>query len=157
MIPTIAAINVTDRFTDLAPEDAIYETSDSYLVKVKTLWDDTPVEEDPTLARASVHGAERFHVTGSIVGADGKAMRRECGKLAIHDKGQTHTHHADKFENPTAGLELARLRCVADTVRAEKHYQMLHGGYAPGIARISEQAARKAAEAAASGQVTPES
>jgi hypothetical protein len=156
MIPTIAALNVTDRFSDLAPEDAIYETADGYLVKVKTLWDDTSIEDDPALARASLHGAEKFRVTGAIVGADGKALRRECGQHAVYNLGQTHTHHADRLENPTAGLELARLRCVAATVRAEKHYQMLHGGYAPGIARISEQAARKAAEAAAGGQ-TPES
>lgn len=157
MIPTIAALNVTDRFADLAPEDAIYETADGYLVKVKTLWDDTPIEDDPELVRASVHGVERFRVTGSVVGADGKALRRECGKHAIFNLGQSHSHHADRLENPTAGLELARLRCVAATVRAEKHYQMLHGGYAPGIARISDQAARKAAEAAVSGPETPES
>lgn len=157
MIPIIAALNVTDRFADLAPEDAIYETADGYLVKVKTLWDDTSIEDDPALVRASVHGAERFRVTGSIVGSDGKALRRECGKHAIFDLGQSHSHHADRLENPTAGLELARLRCVAATVRAEKHYQMLHGGYAPGIARISDQAARKAAEAAVSGPETPES
>lgn len=149
---TDAPTNVTSRFDDLAPEDTIYETPDGYLIKVKTLWDDEVVLSDPRLARRSTHGAECFRVTGAIVGADGKALRRDCGQHAVHDLKRTHTHHADKFEDPTIGLERARLKCVEDTVRAEKHYQMLRGGYSPGVVTISSQAERKAAEAAAAAQ-----
>lgn len=141
--------NVTPRFADLAPEDAIYETADGYLVKVKVLWDDTPVADDPGLAYRSQHGAERFVVTGSIVGADGKTLRRDTGDHAIHDLRRGHTHHADRDQDPAIGIEIARLKCVADTVRAEKHYQMLAGGYTPGLVSKGQQAARKAAEAAA--------
>lgn len=140
--------NVTTWFADLAPEDAIYQTSDGYLVKVKVLWDDTPVAHDGDLAYRSQHGAERFVVTGSIVGADGKTLRRDTGDHAIHDLRRGHTHHADQDQDPTIGIEVARLKCVADTVRAEKHYQILRGGYTPGLVSKGQQAARKAAEAA---------
>lgn len=141
--------NVTGRFSDLAPEDAVYETTDGYLIKVKVLWDDTAITDDPGLAYRSQHGAERFTVTGSIVGADGKTLRRDTGDHAIHDLRRGHTHHADRDQDPAIGIEIARLKCVADTVRAEKHYQMLAGGYTPGVVSKGQQAERKAAEAVA--------
>lgn len=145
-------VNVSSQFADLNPEDAIYETDEGYLVKVKTIWDDTPVEPDPMLAVGSQHGAERFLVTGSIVGADGKALRRDDGRHAVHDLKRSHVHNADRLEDPSVGLEFARLKCVEDTVRAEKHYQMLRGGYAPALGRLTAFRARKAAEAGQAGR-----
>ena len=139
--------DVTDEFVDLAPEDRIYRTAEGWLIKVKVLWDDTQDDELGSVA-GSFHGAERFFVTGSIVGLDGKALRRADGRLAVYNQSHRHHHHADALQDPELGLEIARLACVEATVTAEKHHQMV-SGYRPGFTSVSAQRARKAAEAAA--------
>lgn len=127
-------LNVTDKFSDLNPEDQIYRSEDGYLVKVKVLWADE-----------SLHGAEVFHVTGSIVGDDGKAKLRDNGKPAVHYLGRKHYLQSDAMADPTVGLERARIECVAETIRAEKHHAILRG---QGVGMVSQAAfqARKAAE-----------
>lgn len=135
------AIDVTGDFVDLAPEDRVYRDASGYLVKVKVILSD----------ETSRMGAEVFQVTGAIIGADGKALRREDGKLAVYDRGRTHHQLSHAMSDPVVGLEAARLACVDDTVRAERHHQMIKAAAQSGEAGVVTarmQADRKAAEAA---------
>lgn len=145
--PPPVPANVSQRFPDLAPEYQVYETDDGYLVKVMTLWDDAPLDDPEYPGTPSAHGRERFLISGSIVGPDGKAKRRNDDTFAVHDLRRQHYHHADREEDPAIKLEAARLLCVADTVRAEKGYQQI-AAYTEGLVSVSARRARKAAELA---------
>lgn len=131
--------NVSADTPDLNAEDQVYETDDGYRVKVKVLWESL-----------SEHGAEMFLVTGAIVGSDGKAKLRADGSPAVHQLGRRHYLYSDAMVDPVVGLEKARLACVAETVRAEKHHQMIggYGAQAQGLASQAAFMARKAAEGA---------
>lgn len=134
-------IDVTADFTDLAPEDRVYRDPSGYLVKVKAiLSDDT-----------SRHGAEIFELSGSIVGADGKALLRHDGQLAVHSLSRKHHQLAHAMSDPVVGLEVQRLACVTETVTAERHHQLLKAATdnRAGVVTASAQTARKAAEAKA--------
>lgn len=137
----IGAVNVSGEFADLEAEDQVYRTEDGYLVKIKILW----------LGRQSGPGAERFQVSGSIVGRDGKALRRPCGAPAVYSLGQTAGIGADALHDPEVGLEIARLQCVRETLAAHKHEQALLA-YRPGMTSRDAFDARKAAEAQAEAE-----
>jgi len=139
--------NVTDEFAGLAPEDRVYRHPSGYLVKVKTLHDDRPRLEVAE-GFPSRHGRESYLISGSIVGADGKTLRRPNGDLAIYDLKSSLHHHAERACDPVIEMEHARLRCVEETVNAEKNLQMATTPTS-GLASITQQQARKAAEAIA--------
>lgn len=132
--PDLDVVEVTDEFEGLAPEDKVYRTAEGYLVKVKCV------------RGPSGHGAEDIHVTPSIVGRDGKALRREDGELCIHREGVSHTHKADAFHEPEIALEISRRLAVRAGVNAERHYQMLNR--TAHVVTRDQLAARKAEEAA---------
>lgn len=131
----LGAANVTGEISGLEAEDQVYRTDDGYLIKVKVLW----------LERASGPGAERFQVSGAIVGRDGKALRRQDGTPAVYQLGQTAGVGADALHDPEVGLEVARLQCVRETLAAHKHEQALLA-YRPGMTSRDAFDARKAAE-----------
>lgn len=137
---TFAPTDVTESIPDLAPEDRVFLTAEGYRVKVKAVLSD---ETSPI-------GAFVFMLSGSIVGEDGKALRRSSGSPAVHDLRRTHHQMSDAMSDPVIGLTAARLSCVADTVRAEKHRDLIKAAVTggAGLATAAAQAARKAAEAA---------
>lgn len=97
---------------DWNPEDRVYAHGDDR-VKVKT-WHD---------AKASGHGREVYRFSGSIVGPDGKAIRRDNGEPAVQDRGHSLTVHADSETNLIRDIERERFECVRITVRAEALYR----------------------------------
>lgn len=134
--------DITADIADLAPEDRVFLTTEGYRVKVKVVLSD----------HTSPIGAHVFQLSGSIVGADGKALRRSDGSPAVHDLRRTHHQLSDAMSDPVIGLAVARIACVNDTVTAEKHRELIkaavRGGDA-GVVTAAAQAARKASEAAA--------
>lgn len=135
LVGTAIAVDVTDEFDGLAPEDTVYRTDDGFLVKVKGVW------------YGGHHGAERIHYTGAIVDRTGKALKRDDGTYCIHQEGIGHTHKSDGVHDFGVACEISKLRCVQLTVNGERHYQALKSAArAPGLVTVEEQAARRAAE-----------
>ena len=134
------ADNISKQLVDLAPEDQVYRTSEGYVVKVKTLLDE----------QQSSRSTPVFRLTGSICGNDGKALRLQDSRFAIYDLAQTAHLNADRLGDPLAGLEDARLRCVAAPVLAEKTRQIIDWqlGRGAGIATVASRQARQDAERA---------
>jgi len=133
-------VDITESIADLAPEDRVFLTADGWRIKVKVVLSD----------ETSAIGAGVFQLSGSIVGEDGKALLRSGGAPAVHSLGRTHHQLSHKMSDPVMGLHAARLECVAETITAEKHRDLIKAtvkGEA-GVATASGQAARKAAEAA---------
>jgi len=149
IVKPAAPEDVTADFSDLAPEDRVYRCpSSGYLVKVKVVVPE-PVKIDSAAAPTSL-GHELFELSGSIVGQDGKCLRRNDGSLAVHKLKQTHHLMSDAAADPVVGVERARIACVVLTVRAERHHQLKQAAIddpGTGLVTATMQAARKAAEA----------
>lgn len=138
--------DVTDEFSDLAPEDRIYRAADHTLVKVKALITESP----PDLGGVSLGYVAVISLTGSICGADGKALRRD-GEPIVWRLNYRHYLKAEGDDRPAEKLEEARRFCAVQTLRAEKAYQLLNTyreSPLPGLVTAADYAARKAAEAA---------
>lgn len=130
--------NVTAEFSDLAPEDKVYRTAEGFTVKVKCLYESRSTGSGPLLC----------HLSGSLVGPDGKALRLPDGDLAVYRLGRGHSHHFHVQEDPRTRLEWSRLQCVRETVNHHLHQNMLRE-YTEGLDTVDGQVARKAAEALA--------
>lgn len=135
--PPPPAENITGTLSDLAPEDQVYRTTEGYIVKVKTLLDE----------QQSAQSTPVLKLSGSICGADGKALRLAGGAPAVFDLAQTAHLMAYAEGDPMAEIEDARLRCVAATVLAEKKRLAIEGqiAMAAGLSTLAERQARIAA------------
>lgn len=134
-------VDITDSLPDLAQEDRVFRSASGYVVKVKCV-----------LSRADGWaGGHVAHVnlSGSICGADGKALPRRDGSLSVWDLKQSHVFKADGDDDPAAALQVSRLRCVAATIRAEKARQTLTDHTEGAVAGLvtAEQFQRKRQEA----------
>lgn len=138
--------DITHTLADISPEDTVYRTADGWVVKVKTLY------EHPGADQGGVHGnILRFHLSGSICGKDGKALRRADGSLAVWTLGQTAHTKAENASaiDPGPDLEFQRWRCAAEAIRAEKNHALVlerAEGAQPGLATVAAFKARRAAE-----------
>jgi len=132
--PPPAAENITGTLSDLAPEYQCYRTAEGYGVKVKTLLDEQQSAQSTPVRKLS----------GSICGADGKALRRDDGAPAIFDLAQTAHLMAMATADPVAAIEDARLRCVEATVLAEKTRLAIEGQLyqGAGLSTLAERQAR---------------
>lgn len=140
-------VDITASVNDVNPEDTIYKCADGTFVKVKTILED---QDESTPHNPGNHGhIAKVSLTGSICNSQGKALVRD-GKPVIWILDQTHHFKAEGDDNPLEMLDLARRRCVAQTLRAEKHFQMLQGSQeglkAPGLVSRGDFTQRKLME-----------
>lgn len=140
----VELVDVTADVVGLAPEDRIYRAADGSLVKVKAFDDD---EVDHGFAASVI-------LTGSICGADGKALKRSDDTPAVWRRGVRHNVVGDAPGDPAGEIEAARRRCVLITLSAERQKAGVRDaadGPTQGIVRRSAYKARKRAELEAAG------
>lgn len=135
---------ITETIADRAPEDFYFRTSNGYTIKVKLFALELhPGERDSGMV-------DKLGLSGAICTAEGKALLRHDGSLAVHNLGQTFLFSSHADADYAAHLAQAMMLCVAATVRAEKILDVTRG-YAEGqrpLVTLQEYASRKAREAA---------
>lgn len=121
--------DITSSLANLNPEDKVYRCADGSVIKIKAILE---ADDMSTPSNPGQHGnLARVSLTGSMCNSAGKALIRD-GQAVVWILNQTHHFKAEGDDSPLQHLEAARRRCVAQTLRAEKHYQLLHG-YQEGI------------------------
>lgn len=135
-----ALVELSDSFADLNREDSIWRSPDGWLVKVKLLRDVRGERE------ASAPGL--FHVSGAIVGSDGKALKRDDDSPAVWTGRMTWSHEGhNPLMRPDKGRDLVRRQCALLTIQLEVARQLVDE--LDGFETLEGFAARKATEAAA--------
>lgn len=130
-------VEVTSQIDGLAPEDAVFRHPGSgFLVKVKLLRD--------IAGELAISSPGLCHLSGSIVGPDGKTLRREDDTLALWKQGQTWAHRGHRYMRPDQAADRQRRKCALMTVAAELNRQLF--GELGGVATVEDYAARKVAE-----------
>lgn len=122
------ATDITDKTDGLAQEDRLFRTADGFVIKVKCVL-------NPPDPRTPDHVAY-VTLSGSVCGADGKALKRRDGSLAVWELKRSHVFMAHGDDDPMASLQESRLKCVLDTIRAEKARQAITDhveGVTPGM------------------------
>jgi hypothetical protein len=133
------AVNITEQFPDLNPEDNVYLTTRALKVKVKTFHD----------MDQSEMGNEILHVIGAVVGDDGKVLQLENGKLAVFNLYRRHHILAGRLSSASElseHIERARLLAVQDTENAWENYSLLHMRALSGVVSLKDYHARKQRE-----------